>query len=40
MDELLVGEYLLKRVKELGIESIFGVPGGTTISSSTGLAFS
>jgi len=28
MGELLVGEYLLKRVKELGVESMFGVPGG------------
>lgn len=28
MGELLVGEYLLKRVKELGVESVFGVPGG------------
>ncbi|KAH8905458.1 pyruvate decarboxylase [Coniochaeta sp. PMI_546] len=27
MSELLVGEYLLKRVQELGVKSIFGVPG-------------
>ncbi|KAJ9138177.1 pyruvate decarboxylase [Pleurostoma richardsiae] len=27
MGELLVGEYLLKRIQELGVKSIFGVPG-------------
>jgi pyruvate decarboxylase len=29
MGELLVGEYLLRRVHELGVRDIFGVPGGT-----------
>lgn len=28
MGKLLVGEYLLKRLEQLGIKSIFGVPGG------------
>lgn len=29
---LLVGEYLLKRLHELGLRSIFGVPGGRSNS--------
>ncbi|KAH8689125.1 thiamine diphosphate-binding protein [Talaromyces proteolyticus] len=27
MSEILIGEFLLKRIRELGIETIFGVPG-------------
>lgn len=28
MTEILIGEYLFRRLKELGIGPIFGVPGG------------
>jgi TPP-dependent 2-oxoacid decarboxylase len=28
MSEILIGQYLFRRLKELGIETIFGVPGG------------
>jgi hypothetical protein len=28
MSEILVGEYLFRRLKEIGIDTIFGVPGG------------
>ena len=27
--EILVGDYLWARIKQLGVKSIFGVPGGT-----------
>jgi TPP-dependent 2-oxoacid decarboxylase len=27
-EEMLVGEYLFKRLREIGVETIFGVPGG------------
>jgi TPP-dependent 2-oxoacid decarboxylase len=26
--EILVGQYLFRRLKELGIQTVFGVPGG------------
>ncbi len=26
--EILVGQYLFRRLKEIGIETVFGVPGG------------
>jgi TPP-dependent 2-oxoacid decarboxylase len=29
MSEILIGQYLFRRLKELGIETIFGVPGGS-----------
>ena len=28
MPEILVGEYLFRRLKQIGIDTIFGVPGG------------
>lgn len=28
MDEVLVGTYLFQRLKQLGVDSVFGVPGG------------
>ena len=28
MSEILVGQYLFQRLKEIGIETVFGVPGG------------
>ena len=31
MPEIKVGDYLFKRLRELGIGSVFGVPGGTYI---------
>lgn len=34
MSEILVGEYLFRRLKEIGIETIFGVPGGMPPSKS------
>jgi TPP-dependent 2-oxoacid decarboxylase len=29
MAEIKIGEYIFKRLRELGIETVFGVPGGT-----------
>jgi hypothetical protein len=28
MSEILVGKYLFERLKQLGVKSVFGVPGG------------
>jgi hypothetical protein len=28
MSEILVGQYLFERIKQLGVKSVFGVPGG------------
>lgn len=28
MSEILVGEYLFRRLKQIGVQTIFGVPGG------------
>jgi TPP-dependent 2-oxoacid decarboxylase len=28
MPEIKVGEYLFRRLRELGVKTIFGVPGG------------
>jgi TPP-dependent 2-oxoacid decarboxylase len=28
MPDIFVGEYLFRRLKQIGIETIFGVPGG------------
>lgn len=30
MAEIPVGEYLFRRLKQIGIETAFGVPGGRT----------
>lgn len=30
MSEILVGQYLFRRLKQLGVDTIFGVPGGTS----------
>ena len=31
MSEILVGQYLFQRLKEIGIETVFGVPGGMLV---------
>lgn len=28
MSEIIVGEYLFRRLKQLGVQTVFGVPGG------------
>lgn len=28
MSEILVGEYLFRRLKQIGVQTVFGVPGG------------
>jgi len=28
MPEIVIGEYLFRRLKQIGIDTIFGVPGG------------
>lgn len=30
--EILVGSYLLERLRQLGLKTIFGVPGGTCLT--------
>lgn len=32
MAEIPVGEYLFRRLKQMGIETAFGVPGGRTVA--------
>jgi thiamine pyrophosphate-dependent acetolactate synthase large subunit-like protein len=33
MTQIKIGDYLFKRLRELGIESVFGVPGGKSLTS-------
>lgn len=28
MSEILVGQYIFRRLKQLGVQTVFGVPGG------------
>jgi len=37
MPEIFIGQYLFRRLKEIGIETIFGVPGGKNIHSTSAL---
>lgn len=35
MAEIRIGEYLFRRLKQMGIETAFGVPGGNAASTNS-----
>lgn len=38
MDQLSIGRYIFTRLKQLGVQTVFGVPGGAHIILSIGFA--